>query len=156
MTCGLTADEIIALLGLVPHPEEGGHFHETYRSTFATAIHYLLTPATISHMHRLASDEVFHFYLGDPVEMLHLHPDGSGSRMVLGTDLAAGMRPQIVVKRGVWQGARLATGGRRALMGCTVAPAFEYADYDHGHRAALIAAYPAFRTDIEALTVAPP
>ncbi|MEO5375021.1 MAG: cupin domain-containing protein [Alphaproteobacteria bacterium] len=172
----VTADEIVSLLGLVPHPTEGGHFVETYRSgegvrsgervaavslperfggrrALATAIYYLLRPGTISHLHRLASDEIFHFYIGDPIEMLNLHPDGSGCRLVIGTDLAAGMRPQVVVPAGVWQGARLVPGGRFALLGCTVSPGFEYADYTHGDRDALTAAYPVFRTEIADLTV---
>src|SRR3972149_1810437 len=97
----ITAEEVKALLRLTPHPAEGGYFTETYRSeervaegalparyagarAFGTAIYYLLTPDTVSAMHRLASDEVFHFYLGDPVEMLHLFPDGSGRVVTLG------------------------------------------------------------------------
>jgi predicted cupin superfamily sugar epimerase len=165
----MTADEIIALLNLKPHPEEGGFYAEIYRSeelipkaalparyqgarTFGTAIYYLLTPATFSAMHRLQSDEVFHFYLGDPVEMLQLAPDGSGKIVALGTDLQAGMQPQIVVPRGVWQGSRLRTGGKFALLGCTVAPGFEFADYEHGRRDELIEKHPSFRDQITALT----
>ncbi|HEY7676597.1 MAG TPA: cupin domain-containing protein, partial [Candidatus Methylomirabilis sp.] len=142
----MTADALKTLLGLRPHPAEGGFFVETYRAgegvpaealparyggarAFSTAIYYLLTPDTFSAMHRLASDEVFHFYLGDPVEMLHLFPDGSGRAVTLGPDLLAGMRPQVVVPRGVWQGSRLAPGGRLALLGTTVAPGFDLADY---------------------------
>ena len=96
----LTADQIKVLFNLKPHPEEGGYFVETYRSSetisekaltsrykgvrsFGTAIYYLLTPETISAMHRLQSDEIFHFYLGDPVEMLQLWPDGSGRVLIL-------------------------------------------------------------------------
>jgi predicted cupin superfamily sugar epimerase len=81
-----------------------------------------LTPDTFSALHRLASDEVFHFYLGDPVEMLQVWPDGSHRVVLIGTDLAAGERPQVVVPRGIWQGARLRPGGRFALLGTTVAP----------------------------------
>ena len=163
------ADEIARTLGLVPHPREGGFFREIYRAAetiapdalprrygapraFGTAIYYLLTPATFSAMHRLASDEIFHFYLGDPVEQLRLRPDGGGERVRLGTDLAAGERPVAIVPKGVWQGARLAPGGRFALMGCTVAPGFDYADYEHGNRASLVAAYPAWAGAIGALT----
>lgn len=165
----LSAERLIATLGLVPHPEEGGFFVETWRGerqvaadalggaydgprSVGTAIYYLLTPDTFSALHRLKSDEVFHFYLGDPVEMLHLHPDGSHARVVLGTDLEAGERPQVVVPAGVWQGARLVDGGAVALLGCTVAPGFDYADYDHGDRAALTDGWPAARTMIERLT----
>lgn len=163
------AAALIARLGLAPHPREGGWFVETYRSderiardvlperygadrALGTAIYYLLTPATFSEMHRLASDEIFHFYLGDPVEMLLLRPDGSGEAILLGPDLAAGMRPQVAVPRGVWQGARLREGGRFALLGTTVAPGFEYADYETGARADLLAAHPAHAPRIVALT----
>lgn len=164
--------ELIARLGLTPHPREGGWFVETYRSgeripgdalsgrygaerALGTAIYYLLTATTFSEMHRLASDEIFHFYLGDPVEMLLLAPDGTGATVCLGIDLAAGMRPQLVVPRGVWQGARLREGGRFALLGTTVAPGFDYGDYESGARADLLAAYPAHAPRIVALTRAP-
>ena len=167
------AADLIARLGLTPHPREGGWFAETYRSdervasaalpvrygaerALGTAIYYLLTPATFSEMHRLASDEIFHFYLGDPAEMLLLGPDGSGAMVLLGPDLAAGMRPQVVVARGIWQGARLREGGRFALLGTTVAPGFEYADYESGARADLLAAYPSHAPLITALTRATP
>src|SRR5208282_3254619 len=89
-----------------------------------TAIYYLLEPDMFSEMHRLKSDEVFHFYMGDAVEMLRLRESGMGERVVIGTDLAAGERPQVVVGRGVWQGSRLAAGGSWALLGCSVSPGF--------------------------------
>jgi len=148
----MTAAEIIQLLGLQPHPKEGGHFVETYRSPHSTAIYYLLTPATVSAMHRLNGDELFHFYAGDPVEMLHLFPDGTGHTCILGADLAAGQRPQIIVPGGVWQGARLVAGGQWALLGTTMAPGFAYADYETGPRAALVRHYPSWRELITALT----
>jgi predicted cupin superfamily sugar epimerase len=160
---------IIAALGLVPHPKEGGYFRETYRAAemlappalggryagaraVSTAIYYLLTPTTFSALHRLAGDEVFHFYAGDPVEQLRLFPDGRGEVVTIGNNLSSGMRPQTVVPRGVWQGARLVPGGRYALLGCTVAPGFDYADYEHGGRHALSAAFPAFAGQIATLT----
>jgi hypothetical protein len=165
----ITEEEIIALLNLKPHPEEGGYFVETYRSEEVlspealpdryggqrccyTAIYYLLTADTTSSIHRLRSDEIFHFYLGDPVEMLHLWPDGSGKVLLLGTDMVAGMRPQVTVPRGVWQGARLRPGGRFALLGTTVSPGFEYEDYETGQRDWLVRTYPDFRDLIIALT----
>jgi predicted cupin superfamily sugar epimerase len=164
----LTPERICELLDLVPHTTEGGWFRETYRSrrqlpadpvsdaggtrSLSTAIYYLLTPATCSRMHRLRSDEIFHFYLGDPVEMLHLFPDGSARIVRLGNDLERGERPQIAVPAGVWQGARVAPGGRAALLGTTVAPGFEYDDYEAGRRDELIAAHPACRDLIVALT----
>jgi predicted cupin superfamily sugar epimerase len=163
------AAAIIEALGLVPHPKEGGYFRETYRAAEAlpaaalgaryagaravsTAIYYLLTPPTFSALHRLASDEVFHFYAGDPVAQLRLHPDGRGEIVTIGNNLFAGMHPQAVVPSGVWQGARLAPGGRYALLGCTVAPGFDYADYESGSRAVLAAAYPQFAEEIATLT----
>ena len=162
-------EDVKVQLGLVRHPAEGGWFAETYRADerlaaaalpgryrgarpMSTAIYYLLTADTCSSMHRLSSDEVFHFYLGDPVEILELMPDGSGRLVVLGTDLARGMRPQIVVPRGAWQGARVAPGGRFALLGTTVAPGFDYADFERGERGELERRYPAWTSMIRALT----
>lgn len=165
----ISPKEIISLLGLKPHPAEGGYFVETYRSdecldrealparydgprSVATAIYYLVTPDSFSAMHRLRSDEVFHFYLGDPVEMLQLLPDGSGQVLTLGADIPAGMRPQALVAAGTWQGLRLVPGSTLALLGTTVSPGFEFADYEHGSRDALARAYPKFEELITALT----
>jgi len=164
----ITADQLIALLDLKPHPE-GGYYVETYRSSeaiseeslpsrykgrrcFGTAIYYLLTAQTFSAMHRVRSDEIFHFYSGDPVEMLQLSPDGSGRVAILGSDVLNGMQPQVVVDRGVWQGARLLEGGKFALLGTTVSPGFEFTDYESGHREELAKSYPQFRELIIALT----
>jgi predicted cupin superfamily sugar epimerase len=162
-----TAEKLIAHLQLQPHPKEGGFFRETYRSAdrltalpgrygsdrcAGTAIYYLLTPNTFSAMHLLQSDEIFHFYLGSPVRMLQLHPDGRGEEFVLGADVPAGQRPQLVVPRGVWQGSCLEPGGEFALLGCTVAPGFEYVDYAHGRREELIARYAGFERQIKRLT----
>ena len=147
----MEADALIATLGLKPLPIEGGYFAETYRSdetipgrdkAISTAIYYLLTPDTVSRMHRLASDEVFHFYAGDAVEMLMLCADGASEVVIIGSDIEAGHAPQAVVPRGVWQGCRLISGGKWALMGTTVAPAFDYDDYEPGDRADLIRRYP--------------
>ena len=165
----LSAEEVIQCLQLEPHPCEGGFFRETYRSRLtipvsalpgeyaggrcaSTAIYYLLTPGTFSEMHRLPTDEVFHFYLGDVVEMLQLHPGGRGKMIRLGSDLAAGERPQVLAPGGTWQGSRLVPGGRWALLGTTVAPGFEFADYTSGGRSELIASYPDFAELITALT----
>ena len=103
-----------------------------------TCIYYLLEPGTFSEMHRLASDEIFHFYYGDPVEMLQIAPDGSPQRYVLGHDLAAGQHVQLIVPKHVWQGSRLIAGGNVALIGCSVCPGFEYEDYETGTRDALL------------------
>jgi predicted cupin superfamily sugar epimerase len=162
-------ESIKSVLGLEPHPIEGGFFVETYRSDLqmpreslpaayraqrdaATAIYYLLTGGAFSELHRLPGDEIFHFYLGDPVEMLQLWPDGTGHVATLGSDVVGGMEPQVVVPGGVWQGARLVTGGAFALLGTTMTPGFDYADYERGDRRALQEAYPSFRDLIQALT----
>ena len=153
------------MLRLQAHPLEGGFFVETWRASHAvsaatldggaagarslgTAIYYLLTPGTVSSMHRLRWDEVFHFYLGDPVEMLLLPPVGRGRMVKLGADLAAGMRPQIVVPAGTWQGSRLAAGGKVALLGTTMAPGFDPADFEIGETETLVREWPDFRAAI--------
>lgn len=164
----MTANDVIRLLSLQPHPVEGGYFRETYRSaatlpasalpshgadrSVSTAIYYLLKPGHVSELHELPGDEVFHFYLGSPVKMLQLWPDGSGRELVLGPDLAAGQVPQLVVPGGVWQGTRLLGTGGFALLGCTVAPGFDYADYRSASRAELAAKWPAFAEEIAKLT----
>jgi predicted cupin superfamily sugar epimerase len=157
----LTPEDVIAALGLEPHPLEGGFFRETYRTRqkvpgqerpLATAIYYLLTPNSCSALHRLPGDELFHFYLGDPVRQLHLRPDGSGEIVTLGTEVAAGQRPQVLVPGGVWQGACLADGGRLALLGTTMSPGFAYPDYETGDRTELTRQYPTFAEMIEKLT----
>jgi predicted cupin superfamily sugar epimerase len=159
----MTVDEIKALLRLDPHPIEGGSFHQTWvsadslqlergRRWAGTAIYYLLEAGTFSEMHRLASDEIFHFYLGDPVEMLQLYPDGRSALFTLGQDLAAGQQVQLVVPAGVWQGTRLVGQGKLALLGCTVSPGFDYADYESGSYADLSASWPAHTELISQLT----
>lgn len=159
----MTAEEIQRLLGLEPHPIEGGWFRRTYTSAGTvqlprgvraqgTAIYYLLEPGTFSEMHVLDSDEIFHFYLGDPVEMLQLFPDGRSLAVTLGPDLQAGQHVQVVVPAGVWQGTRLIGDGKVALLGCTVNPGFDYADYRNASAAELIAQWPEQAERIRALT----
>lgn len=166
----VTAAEVKRILGLQPHPCEGGWYSRSYESgerlaveSFrdgrysgarhtGTAIYYLLEPETFSEMHRLRSDEIFHFYLGDRVEMLQLPEGATGERLVLGSDLRSGDRLQAVVPRGVWQGSRLVRGGRWALLGCTVAPGFAYEDYDDVPREDLLARWPQWSELITALT----
>ena len=119
-----------------------------------TAIYYLLTdaPDSFSELHTLPTDEVYHFYAGDPVDMLLLHPDGRGERARLGPDFMNGQHVQFVVPHGVWQGSRLASGGRWALMGTTMAPGYTDSDYVGGVREELLARYPQFAPDIARLT----
>jgi predicted cupin superfamily sugar epimerase len=113
-----------------------------------TCIYYLLEPETFSEMHRLHSDEIYHFYLGDPIELLMLHPDGSGETVLVGSDIEGGQLPQLVIPRNVWQGSRLVPGGKFALIGCTVSPGFDFVDYESGSRNALISTYPQFEEQI--------
>src|SRR5689334_11264432 len=116
-----TAQELIDHLDMTMLPHEGGWFVETYRAkqtlsglpgyngprSVATSIYYLLTSTTCSRLHRLKSDEIFHFYLGDPVEMLHLAPDGNGTLFTMGSDVLGGHLCQLLVPHDAWQGARL-------------------------------------------------
>ena len=166
----LTAEEVIELLRLEPLPVEGGYYRVTYRAdetldaamlperyggsrAYGGAIYYLLHGDHFSALHRLLTDEVYHFYLGRPVEMLLLYPDGHDELVRLGTDLAAGERVQMVVPRGVWQGSRLAADSDGfALMGTTMAPAYEQDDFELGDRKELIATYPQRAELIRALT----
>jgi predicted cupin superfamily sugar epimerase len=162
------AEELIAVLDLKPLPFEGGYFRETYRSpdriaasalspryssdkSVCTAIYYLLTPETHSALHRLPTDEIFHFYLGDPVVMLQLAPGGGSREIILGSDLLAGQQPQVVVPRGVWQGSRLVEGGAFALMGTTMAPGFDFTDYEPGDVDQLAREFPAHAPAIQQL-----
>lgn len=167
-----SAEEIIKILGLKPHPKEGGYFLETYRSSekisksdlperypcdknFGTAIYYLLTPGTFSPFHRLPTDELFHFYLGDPVIMIQLHPDGSSNIITLGQDIMNGQQLQVVVPKDSWQGLYLKEGGTFGLMGTTMSPGFDYSDYEEGTREALLEQYPEHFELITRLTYKP-
>jgi predicted cupin superfamily sugar epimerase len=166
-----TAQELISALNLVPHPIEGGFFRETYRAagsmpvdtlpsgytsqsgrSFGTAIYYLLAGEAFSEMHRLPTEEVFHLYLGGPVRMLQLFAGGGTRELVIGSDILAGQQPQLVVPAGVWQGSRLEPGVDFALMGATMAPGFDYADYEQGRRSVLAGLYPAHAELIAQLT----
>jgi len=159
----MTASEIKTLLHLEPHPIEGGFFRRTYTSpgvvvlprglrAQGTAIYYLLEPGTFSEMHVLDSDEIFHFYLGDPVEMLQIFPDGHAATFILGPDIAAGQHVQLVVPAGVWQGTHLLGNGKVALLGCTVTPGFDFADYRNASYAELVDLCPGEAGRIRALT----
>lgn len=149
----MTPDQIRQLLRLEPHPVEGGWYRRTYTSDvsvallrgvrpYGTAIYYLLEEGAFSEMHVLSSDEIFHFYYGDPVEMLQLLPDGGSAVFTLGPDLSAGQHVQLVVPAGVWQGTRLIDGGKVALLGCTVTPGFDFADYRNAPASELISGWP--------------
>jgi uncharacterized protein len=131
----LSARDVIALLKLQPHPERG-HFRETFRDertstgtrAASTAIYFLLAAGEISHWHRVDAAEVWHWYAGAVLELSIAAEDGSVSRVQLGSALAAGQRPQAVVPAGRWQSAR--SLGDWTLVGCTVAPGFEFAGFE--------------------------
>ena len=152
-------------------PVEGVWFHLTYSSpeTIAAgalpprygaarplggAIYALATRTDFSAMHRLKTDEVWHFYSGDPLELLLLHPDGRSEVVVLGDDVRAGQHPQFTVPRGAWMGARPvpATAEAYAFFGTTMAPGFDFADFEAGYRDDLQRAYPARQAMIAELT----
>ncbi len=162
----VTADEIIKKLDLTHLEGEGGYFRQTYKSTspelpasefglqsstprsLATAIYYLVTPDGFSALHRLTSDEIFHFYAGDPVEMVQIDDFGNLKQVTLGSNIMAGQLPQVVVPKGTWQGTQLKAGGKWGLMGTTVSPGFEFEDFELGERDQLIRAFPQLREHI--------
>lgn len=170
-----SARRIIELLDLAPLPAEGGYFRETYRSgekipsdalpgryqsrdcgrNHSTQIYFLLAPGVVSLMHLVQSDETFHHYAGDAVEQLQIFPDGSAKVVVIGGDLEAGERPQVVVPRNVWQGCRIRAGATSqvgyALLGCTVSPGFDWADFRLGSRAEMHALCPRADANTRAL-----
>lgn len=159
-----TLKEVIAMLNLKPLPEEGGFYAETYRSkisvgsdggprSVSTAIFYLLTATDFSALHRLKHDEIFHFYQGDSVQMLFIQPNGEGRKVVLGADLLNGDLPQVTVPAGVWQGSRINKVNLGwSLLGTTMAPGFDFADFELGDRDALTATCPQYAQEIEQLT----
>jgi hypothetical protein len=172
MSQTITADQLAAHLNLKPLPVEGGMFARTYYSTdqcpgellparyagadhaFGSAIFMLFTddPDSFSAIHRLKTDEVFHFYLGDPFELLLLYPDGTSRTVLIGQDVLAGQHVQFVVPAGVWQGSRLLSGGNYALFGTTMAPAFAVTDFEAASREEMLAQYPHEAERIRTLT----
>lgn len=130
----LTADAIVARLGLRPHPE-GGYYRETFRDTrtidggraVSTAIYFLLARGQTSHWHRVDAVEIWHYHAGDPL-ILRIADDGGERAILLGSDLNAGEQPQAVVPAHAWQAAE--STGDWTLVGCTVAPGFDFARFE--------------------------
>jgi predicted cupin superfamily sugar epimerase len=164
-----TAAEVIAQLGLQPLDQEGGWFRRTAESLVLlpaaalpagyqgsrraySVIQALFTPEGFSALHRLMSDEIWCFHAGDALESLRLHPDGRGEWVRLGLAPHAGQRLQDIVGANVWQGTRLVSGGRWALVSCTVVPEFVWSDFELADGPALAAAYPVWAEGIRALT----
>lgn len=141
---------IAALLGLEPLPGEGGLFRRTYADAHSSAIYFMLLAPDFSAMHSLGGVEIYHWYAGSPLQLLLLHPDGQVEHPILGPDLAAGARPQIVVPAGVWQGS--SPLGEWTLAGTTMAPPFEWSGFNFGRRAELMAGWPHSAAEIRALT----
>jgi predicted cupin superfamily sugar epimerase len=155
-------------LSLIPHPE-GGYYRETYRSELSiarealppqftgprlvsTAIYFLLEGDNFSAFHRLRSDELWHFYAGSPITVQVIDPEGDHSEIQLGDDPDAGEVLQAAVKAGRWFASRVRDSKTFALAGCTVAPGFDFADFELGKRAELVRLYPQHRSLIESLT----
>ncbi|MFB3906744.1 MAG: cupin domain-containing protein [Acidobacteriota bacterium] len=168
MTCLPTAQHLIDLFQLQPHPE-GGYFRETYKSLVTipaaalpgggagsraagTAIYFMLRQGQKSRLHRLRFDEVWHFYLGGPLCLVVIGIDGKAGRFTLGQDLSAGQELQRVVPAGHWFGAYPLPGSPYSLVGCTVAPGFAFEDFSLGNREELIACFPHLRRLISELT----
>jgi len=159
------ARELITRLGLAPHPERG-HYVETYRAQLtlgglphgapraaSTAIYFLVTRAQpTTYLHRLRSDEVFHLYEGGPLDVLLLRDGAPGTVARLGLDVAAGERPQIVIPAGRWFAVELATEATHCLFGCTVAPGFDFADFELAQGPELAARFPAHAARIARMT----
>jgi predicted cupin superfamily sugar epimerase len=165
----MTTEQIIELFRMKPLDYEGGYYVETYRCdekiaqaalparyasdrNLSTAILYLLTPDTFSALHRVKSDEVFHFYLGAAVTMLILHTDGSSEVVTLGQDIFNDQCVQATIPKNSWQGSFLNKGGKFALMGTTIAPGFDFADFELAKREKLLEQYPNQRELILKLT----
>jgi predicted cupin superfamily sugar epimerase len=166
----VTKEQIIKKLGLTPLPGEGGYYKETYRCQMAldartlgiqadgqrnlgTAIYYMVTGKEFSALHRLPGDEIFHFYAGDPVEMVQFDPKtGEVKKIILGSDILGDQQVQVVVPAGVWQGTHLVKGGKWALLGTTMAPGFDFHDFELGDRKKLLDQFPSHMEDIQGLT----
>ncbi len=143
-------DAIIAELDLVPLPEEGGMWTQSWRDEGGNAIYFLLRPGDFSAFHRLSGPELWHFYSGAPVE-LHLLTEADGAAVHhLGPDVLAGQRPMVPVPAGVWMGAE--TTGAWSLLGTTMAPPFEWDGFELGRRDDLLARFPESADIVRALT----
>ena len=163
-----TAEEIKTMLGLEPHPT-CGFVAETYRSPlkipanalsdayeserpYGSALYFLVTTDAQIVMHRIRSDQLYHHYLGDPLEVLMLYPDGTGAVATVGSDLTAGERPQLFIPGGTFHTSRLASEASFALLASTEWPGVEPPDVEHGDIEELVRAYPDFREQIRAFT----
>ena len=154
----MQAATLIAHYRLEPHPE-GGYYRETWRSDTviarealpegfsgprycSTAILFLLENRDVSRLHRIRSDEIWHFYGGGPLRLAMIFPNGTSKEIVLGQDIEAGQYVQYVVPAGVWFGAKPCAGTGFSFVGCTVSPGFDFADFELGEKTRLLQAFP--------------
>lgn len=161
-------EEIINSLNLKPHPE-GGYFRETYRSdhlinedsltsryngkrNYSTCIYFLLTSDTFSAFHRIQQDEIWHFYSGSPIRLHTISEIGTHSEFIIGNDFAKGQVPQLVVPGGYWFGAEVINPNDYSLVGCSVSPGFDFADFELPTRQELISLFPENEKIITRLT----
>ena len=159
---------LIDKLHLKPHPE-GGYYRETYRSkgiieanelvaeyggvrNFSTCIYFLLTSDTFSAFHRILQEEIWHFYLGAPILLHQITPEGKYSTVEIGNDLEAGQVPQLVVPGGIWFGAHVKDENAYSLIGCTVSPGFDFNDFELAERNTLLKTFPQHKEIILRLT----
>lgn len=156
--------QLVDELELLPHPE-GGFYKETYRSkgsyspigfpgirNYSTSIYFLLTSESFSSLHRIRQDEVWHFYHGSPLFLHVITPDGQYIKHSVGLDLQSGQTPQLVVEAGCWFGATVQNPDSYSLVGCTVAPGFDFDDFELANREELSASFPQHAEIIHQLT----
>ena len=170
----ISSKAVIDWFDLTPNPAEGGFFAGTYNSlilvpndvlpdfepienkrSICGAIYYFIDIKSFSAMHKVTGDMIYHFYSGDPVEMLLLYPEGFPNKyetFIFSNDIAQGGKPMKIIPGGTWLGSRIVPGGNYALMGVTMAPGFDPADYAIGNRADLIIEYPEQQELITKLT----
>lgn len=164
----MTFNEIVEHLQLQAHPE-GGFYKETYRSSLVisdkalpnefggernicTSIYFLIDKTNFSALHKIKSDEIWHFYLGDALEVIEITEDGELISTLVGNKLNEGQVLQYTVKAGNWFGSRVAKGGNYSLVGCTVAPGFDFNDFEMAEKDSLTNAYPQHQKIISELT----
>ena len=164
----MTVDYLVKALELLPHPE-GGFYKEVYRSAgtipgtalspdfagdrnTATSIYFLVEKNNFSALHKIKSDETWHFYYGDALEVIELDDTGNLKTTLVGNNLAAGETFQYTVKANTWFGSRVKAGGSFSLVGCTVAPGFDFADFEMAERDVLINQFPQHKAVIGEMT----
>jgi len=154
---------LIEKLNLKPHPE-GGWFGETYRSiekvgekeksrNLSTAIYFLLEKGQFSALHKIKSDEIWHFYKGYPLEIFWIDPSGKWNTQLLGNDLLKNELPQFTIQAGLWFGSRPAKRSDYSLVGCTVSPGFDFADFQLAEKEELLKQYPHLQKEIETFCI---